>query len=311
MKLKIALGYTALCLIWGTTYLALKIGLEGFAPFHLAAVRFLIAAAIMTPVLFRRRAHFSRDRREWIAIVVSGACMLVGANGLVTWSEVYLDSGLTALTVATNPVWAALIGGWLFARDERMSRMALIGAGLAMAGVYVLHSDRFSLGHAELPGVIGACVAPLFWSVGSLISRKYVKETDILSVSVMQMWIAAMLLFPISAALGESWDFTLTPRVIASMIFLITLGSALVYAVYVWLLTHLPASRVTTYTYVNPLVAILLGYLVLNEPISIEFLPATILIMSGLLLVYFSKNKSPSTPILRPRRKSKLLQPQS
>jgi drug/metabolite transporter (DMT)-like permease len=224
---------------------------------------------------------------------------------------VYLDSGLTALTVATNPVWAALIGGWLFARDERMSRMALIGAGLAMAGVYVLHSDRFSLGHAELPGVIGACVAPLFWSVGSLISRKYVKETDILSVSVMQMWIAAMLLFPISAALGESWDFTLTPRVIASMIFLITLGSALVYAVYVWLLTHLPASRVTTYTYVNPLVAILLGYLVLNEPISIEFLPATILIMSGLLLVYFSKNKSPSTPILHPRRKSKLLQPQS
>jgi drug/metabolite transporter (DMT)-like permease len=290
-SLKVALAYLTLCVVWGTTYLAIKVALEGFDPFFMAGVRFLIAGVFLAPVLLRKKAKLPPNRREWLAIIASGIVMLVGANGLVTWSEHYIASGLTALTVATNPAWAVLIGGWFFSRDERLGTWAWVGMLLAMAGVVYLHHDRLSLGHQELPGVIGVLIAPIFWSTGSLIARKYVRQTDALTTTALQMLAATIPFFVVSLALGESWHPTLTPRVVGAMLFLIVIGSALVYAAYVWLTQHMPVSRVTTYTYINPVVAIFLGWLVLSEPIGPEVLPSMILILGGLLLIYFTKPK--------------------
>lgn len=287
----ILLAYLTLCVVWGTTYLALKVGLEGFDPFFMAGVRFLLAGLLLLPVLFRKSARRPAARREWLAIAALGVLMLVGANGLVTYSEVYLASGLTALTVSTNPAWAALIGGWLFAKDERFGWQGIVGMALAMLGVGVLHHDRWSFSSAELPGVIAACIAPVLWATGSLIARHHVRETDPLSTSTLQMLIATPFFFPISWAAGESWRMDLTMRVVVAMVFLIVIGSAVVYAVYVWLAQRMPVSRVLTYTYVNPIVALALGYAVLHEEIHPEVYGATLLILGGLALIYFSKKK--------------------
>ena len=287
----ILLAYLTLCVVWGTTYLALKVGLEGFDPFFMAGVRFLLAGLLMLPVLFRKTARLPATRREWLAVGASGLLMLVGANGLVTYSEVYIASGLTALTVATNPAWAALIGGWLFAKDERFGWQGIVGMALAMAGVVVLHHDRWSISSAELPGVVAACVAPVLWATGSLIARHHAHNTDPLSSTALQMLIASPFFFLVSQALGESSQMELTGRVVGAMVFLIVIGSAVVYAVYVWLAQRMPISRVLTYTYVNPVVALVLGYLVLREEIRPEVYPAMLLILGGLGLIYFAKSR--------------------
>jgi drug/metabolite transporter (DMT)-like permease len=253
----------------------------------------------MLPYLIRKRKHLLENRREWLATIVAGVFMLVGANGFVTWAEVYLDSGLTALTVSTNPAWAALLGGLFFSRDERYGKLAMLGVVLSMGGVYVLHHNRLNLAHAELPGVVMACLAPILWSLGSLIARKYIKKTDALTATVVQMLTAGFLFIPLSLAVGESWEVHLTGRVIAAMLFLILIGSTIVYAAYVYLLKHMPASRVTTYTYINPLVALLLGSLILHEPISPEIIPAALLILGGLALVYFSRPRKASAPAVQ------------
>jgi drug/metabolite transporter (DMT)-like permease len=290
-RFHIAAAYATLCLVWGTTYLAIKVGLEGFAPFYMAGVRFAIAGVLLSPVMLRKNARLPADAREWAAVVASGILLLVGGNGLVTWSESYLPSGLTALTVSTNPAWAVLIGGWFFSRDERYGKWALVGMLVSMAGVVLLHSDRLSVGHHDLPGVIMACSAPIAWSLGSLISRKYIRHTDPLTTTSLEMLTATIPLLLVSRALGESWEVHLTTRVVWAMLFLILIGSSLVYAAYVWLTLRVPVSRVTTYTYINPIVALILGRIVLGEIIEPVVIPATILILGGLLLIYFSRSR--------------------
>ncbi|MBI5060146.1 EamA family transporter [candidate division KSB1 bacterium] len=285
--MRILLAYSALCLIWGTTYLALKVALEGFAPYFMGGTRFLLAGILLLPSLFRRQATMPEDRRQLGLIALSGLLMLTGANGLVNLSEVYLDSGLTALTVSTAPVWSALIGGWFFSKDERFDRWSAVGCGLAVLGMVVLHHHRLNPEHVEWPGVIAACAAPVFWSVGSLIARTKVKTRDFLVATTIQMFAASVGFFLISLLLGESWHPQLTARVVSSMLYLIVVGSVVAYATYVWLLNHLPASRVGTYAYVNPIIALIVGHLILSEPIHSEVYPASLLILGGLVLMYY------------------------
>ncbi len=287
-----ALGYLAVCVIWGTTFLAIKVGLEGFAPFFMAGTRFLIAGILLSPVLLRKSARMPRNWSEFGAIVLSGALLLLGGNGIVTLAEVYLDSGLTALTIATNPAWTALIGGWFFARkDERYGKWAVLGTVVSLLGVLVLHHKRLDLHHSELPGVLFACLAPLFWSTGSLIARTRIKHADVLTSTAIQMLSASVLILLFSRLLGESWHMELTNRVIGAMLYLIIIGSTVAYAVYVWLLKRMPASRLMTYTYINPIIALVVGSLFLREPISTEVFPATFLILGGLLIIYFAQQR--------------------
>ena len=287
-----ALGYLAVCVIWGTTFLAIKVGLEGFAPFFMAGTRFLIAGILLSPVLLRKSARMPRNWSEFGAIVLSGALLLLGGNGIVTLAEVYLDSGLTALTIATNPAWTALIGGWFFARkDERYGKWAVLGTVVSLLGVLVLHHKRLNLHHSELPGVLFACAAPLFWSTGSLIARTRIKHADVLTSTAIQMLSASVLILLFSRLLGESWHMELTNRVIGAMLYLIIIGSTVAYAVYVWLLKRMPASRLMTYTYINPIIALVVGSLFLREPISTEVFPATFLILGGLLIIYFAQQR--------------------
>ena len=170
---------------------------------------------------------------------------------------------------------------------KRFGKLALLGTVISLIGVYILHHDKLNLAHSDLPGVIAACLAPLLWAIGSLVSRKYMTETDALSSTAIQMLSSSLILIALSAAIGESWQVQLTTRVVVAMTFLILIGSVIVYGVYIWILRKMPASRVTTYTYINPLVALILGSLILHEQIPTEAYLATVLIFGGLVLTYF------------------------
>ncbi len=290
----VAIAYISLCIIWGTTYLAIKITLEGFDPFFMGGVRFLVAGLCLTPILYWRWSAIPRDRRTLGWIILAGLLMLAGANGLVNLAEVSLDSGLTALTVCTSPAWSALIGGFVFSRHERFDRWSLAGVTLAIGGVYVLHHERLDFRHAELTGVVSALVAPVLWSIGSLLIRRHAKGIDVLVTTSIQSLSACLAFFLISLLLSESWSPDLTPRVVGSLAFLIFAGTLITYAAFAYLLKHMAASRATTYAFVNPIIALIAGNIILSEPIVPEILPASLMILGGLALVYYGHNRGRS-----------------
>lgn len=285
------IAYVILCVVWGVTYLAIKVGLEGFDPYFMGGIRFLAAGLLFIPVFFRKDINLPKDLKTWFWVILPGLFMLTGANGLVTYAEVFVDSGLAALTVSTGPAWAAIIGGFFFSKSEKFDKFSMLGVALAMLGIYVLHHDRLNLEHAEWPGVIALIVAPIFWTTGSLLQKKFAQGYDLLTVSTVQFFAGALAFFIISALRGESWQFETTPRVYAWVIFLIVIGTNLTYTAYAYILKKMPASRAVTYSYINPVIALIAGHLILDEVIGPEVYPATALILGGLLIIYFMRNR--------------------
>lgn len=288
----VILAYLILCIVWGVTYLAIKVGLEGFQPYFMGGVRFLLAGILFLPVFLRKSVTIPKDLKSWILALLPGLFMLTGANGLVTYAESFVDSGLAALTVSTGPAWAAIIGGLFFSKSEKFDRWSMFGVALAMAGIYVLHRDRLNLQHAEWPGVIALIIAPVFWTTGSLLHKKFAKGYDLLAISTLQFFAGALAFFVISLLRGESWQIDATPRVIGWVAFLIAVGTNLTYTAYAYVLKHMPASRAVTYAYINPVIALIAGHLILHEVIGPEVYPATILILGGLLIIYFMRNRT-------------------
>jgi drug/metabolite transporter (DMT)-like permease len=294
-SMTVALAYIILCVVWGVTYLAIKVGLEGFDPYFMGGVRFLLAGILFIPVFFRKSVTLPKDLKTWFWVILPGLFMLTGANGLVTYAEVFVDSGLAALTVSTGPAWAAIIGGFFFSKSEKFDRWSMFGVALAMLGIYVLHHDRLNLEHAEWPGVIALIVAPILWTTGSLLQKKHVKQFDMLAVSALQFFAGSIAFFIISALRGESWQIETTPRVLGWVVFLIVIGTNLTYTAYAFVLKKMPASRAVTYAYINPVIALIAGHLILDEVIGPEVYPATALILGGLLIIYFMRSRTTIT----------------
>jgi len=291
----VVLAYLALCLIWGTTYLVIKVALEGFPPFLLGAVRFAAAGVIFLPFMLRRRESLPATRSQWGYLALTGVLMLAGGNGLVNFAEQYLDSGLTALTVATSPTWSAILGALFFSSTEKLDRWSVIGILLATAGVWVLHQDHLSFSSSAWPGVAAALVCPIVWTFGSLVARKHGRGLSPITISAIQMISGAAAFVVISLLVGESWKIAPSGRAIGALIYLTVLGSVIAFTAYAYVLSKIPAAKANTYTLVNPIIALAAGALILDEPITPEILPATVLIIAGLVLLYMMRNRTPRT----------------
>lgn len=289
----VVLAYLALCIIWGTTYLVIKVALEGFPPFLLGAIRFAIAGAVFLPFMLRDRASLPKSKATWGYLALTGVLMLAGGNGLVNFAEQYLDSGLTALTVATSPTWSAILGALFFANTERLDKWSVIGILLATLGIYVLHHEHLNFESAAWPGVAAALVCPIVWTLGSLGVRKHGGGLSPIMVSAIQMLSGAAAFVVISLALGESWDIHPSAMAMWAMAYLIVLGSVIAFTAYAYVLSKIPAAKANTYTLVNPIIALLAGALILDEPIAPEVVPATLLIIAGLVILYIMRNRVP------------------
>ncbi|MGH7481703.1 MAG: drug/metabolite exporter YedA [Longimicrobiales bacterium] len=298
-RLEVVAAFAAVYLIWGSTYLAIRFAIETMPPFLMAGARFLTAGAILYAA--RRAVGAPKpDARQWAAAAVIGGLLLFGGNGGVVWAEQLVPSGIAALIVAIVPLWMVVLD-WARRGGARPSGRVLIGVAIGLAGVALLVGpDAFNSGDAagaiHPVGAIVLVLASLSWAVGSLYSRGApVPEGAPLLATAMQMLCGGALLILAGIVTGEPGAVDvagISAKSALALLYLIVFGSLIGYTAYVWLLRVQPAARVATYAYVNPVVAVFLGWAFADEPISARIVVAAAIIIGSVALITVSRRRS-------------------
>lgn len=273
--------------VWGSTYLAIRIAVRpegGFPPFHLAMIRVVTASLILFAWSALRR-HALRPRpRELAVLAGTGLLMWVGGNGLVTWAEQRTDSGLAALVVALMPIWAAVIEAIL---DRRIPSPKLAGALLlGFAGVGVLSWPVIRTGEtADLWALVGLVVAPLTWSIGSIWVARRRPDLSIQTASAWQQLFGGVGFLIVIGLIGERWTAP-TGEAWLALGYLTVFGSVIAFTAFVATLRQLPVNVTMTYAYANPVIAVLIGRLVIDEPVTGWTLAGAGLVLAGIAGVF-------------------------
>jgi drug/metabolite transporter (DMT)-like permease len=286
-------AFLAMYLIWGSTYLAIRFGIESIPPFLMIGSRFLIGGLAL--YLFARFQRGIRPTlKDWRGASVTGILMLSGGTGLVAWAEQYVPSGLTALLVATVPLWIVVLD-WVRPNGCYPGKAVLLGLVLGFGGVAVLISPGFA--GSEPINLLGAgviVIATLLWAGGSLVSR-YTAEPDPIAGMGMKMIAGGLALVLISAGRGEFNDFALidvTLRSWTAFWYQVVLGTT-AFAAYLWLLKVSTPAKAATYAYVNPIVALLLGALLANEELSLRIGAASVIIITAVAIIVTRRKPAP------------------
>jgi len=282
-------AWGGVCLFWGTTYLAIRIGVQRVPPALFAGVRFIIAGALFLAYL-RWKGYPMPKKHEWPHMVIVGISLLVLANGLVVWAEQWVPSGLAAVIVATMPFWSAGIESVL-PSGEKLTFRKVLGILIGFAGVMILFAPEIagSLDRAYLKGVIVLIFVPFFWSAGSVYSKHHPVECPPLVAAGTQTLIAGVILTTIGTLLGEWSEFTLNWKGMAAIAYLILFGSIVGYSCFIYALSKLPITTVSMYAYINPVIAVILGWLILQERLDWSVATATTVVLLGVGLVRSAK----------------------
>lgn len=287
-RVKIVAAFAAVYIIWGSTYLAIRIAIETLPPFLMAGVRFLIAGMLLYGWSIGR-AESSPTRAQWRAAAVIGALLLLGGNGAVVWAEQLVPSGMTALLVAVVPVWMVLLN-WLWLKGRRPGGSTVLGLVLGFAGLALLVGpDSLIGGGAVHPiGALVLMIGCVSWAVGSIYSKGAAQPTAPLLATGMQMLVGGALLVLAGLLTGEPARLELAAvslRSALAMMYLIVFRAIIGFSAYTWLLRVVHPARVSTYAYVNPVVAVILGWALAGEAFTPRMALATVVIISGVLLV--------------------------
>ncbi len=286
-RAELFLAFAAVYVLWGSTYLAIRIGVETIPPFLLAGVRHLTAGLILFGWL-RLRGTPMPQARHWRAAAVIGGLMLLGGNGLVTWAEQRVPSGLAALIVASVPIWMTVLDG--IQQRERPHGVVIVGLAMGLAGLaFLVAPGSFAGGtHVDPLGAAALLAAALFWAIGSLYSRGVKLPSSTLLATAMEMVAGGAILLCVSAVLREGRGFSLSSVSSASLLalgYLIVAGSLLGFTAYIFLLGATTPARVSTYAYVNPVVAIFLGWVLAGESVTPRTLVAAAIIVAAVALI--------------------------
>jgi drug/metabolite transporter (DMT)-like permease len=287
MDAKKVLAFAAIYLIWGSTYLAIRIGIETMPPFLMAGVRFFLAGLPLYLVL--RARGLPRPRlAHWGSALLLGGLMLAGGNGLVTWAEQFVPSGIAAVMIATVPLWMAGLEVWPF-RGAALSARALVGLVVGLAGVAILVvPGTGGLGAIDLVGGLALLVAAFSWSLGSLVARRLPVPRESTMTVAIQMIAGGLVLLVWGLLAGEGPTVRIeeiSARSLWALAYLVTFGSIVGLGCYVWLMRVCSAAAVSTYAFVNPLVAVLLGWLIGGETLGPRALLATALIVCAVIFL--------------------------
>ncbi|MET0647389.1 MAG: EamA family transporter [Pyrinomonadaceae bacterium] len=280
-------AWAAVCFFWGTTYLAIAVGLESFQPTLFAGLRFLIAGGLLFFVMSWQRGARLPIGREWFDLGVVGLMLLGVGNGAVVWAEKWVPSGMAALLVATSPFWAALLER--FQKDgERVGVRGLLGMAVGFGGLAMLVGPQLfgaELNGKYIFGVVIIQIGSFFWQAGSVYSKLRPVGVSPLMASAVQMLWAGVVLTVVGTLAGEWSGMRLSARGAGALVYLIVFGSIVAYSAYMYAIQKLPLPLVSTYSYVNPLVALALGWLVLSEPLGWREVGAALVILLGVALV--------------------------
>jgi drug/metabolite transporter (DMT)-like permease len=271
----------------------MRIAVETIPPFTVAGSRFLMSG-FMVFLYLRLRGMAWPTLSQWKSAALIGCLLMVGGNGLVMWAVQKIPSGIAALVVATMPLWMTLFD-WLFYKGPRPTPRIVVGLLLGLLGIVFLIGPADLMAgkqYLHLPSMLILLLAPIFWSIGSLQMRYVDLPRNVFMATAMEAICGGFVLILLSVAFGEPnrLDFGLISfRSIGATVYLAIFGSLLALTAYSWLLQHVNAGRVSTYTFVNPVIAVALGWLILDERISWETVVAVILIVAAVVLIVMRK----------------------
>src|SRR5688572_1155538 len=289
-RLLIVLAFAAVYILWGSTYLAIRYTIETLPPFLAAATRFLIAGGILFTWAGLNGEKVRPSLSQWRRALIVGGLLLLCGNGGVSWAEKYIASGLTALLVASEPLWVVMLN-WALSR-KRPNAKVLLGVFIGLAGVALLVSDTLRRVEAgswmNLAGAGVVIVAALAWASGSVYASRRPIAASTSMVSGMQMLAGGALLLLPALIAGDFKQFSLTNTSwvsIGALVYLIVFGSLVGFTSYSWLLRNVTPARAATYAFVNPVVAVLLGWLIASEPLTARMLIAALVIVGSVALI--------------------------
>ncbi|NNG17934.1 MAG: drug/metabolite exporter YedA, partial [Gemmatimonadales bacterium] len=285
--LGLILAFAAVYLVWGSTYLAIRFAIQTIPPFLMAGIRFTCAGGVLY-AWCRWRGIPAPTARQWLSALIVGGLMLTAGNGLVVWAELRVPSGIAALIVATSPFWMVLLDWWW--RGARRPDAAVIGGlMIGFAGVaFLVNPWRDGATNVDPTGALALLGAALFWAMGSIYSLRATKPASHLVFTATAMLCGGILLLIGGTARGEWAEFRPSAFSLQStlgLLYLIVFGSLITYSAYVWLLRVSTPAKVSTTAYVNPVVAVLLGWMLGGEGLSSRTLVATIVIIASVVLI--------------------------
>ncbi len=293
-RFRVAMSFALVYVLWGSTYLAMRVAVRDVPPFVIGAARYLVSGPIMLAACaIMGRKIWLNSHDFWRLLAIGVSLLSIGNMGIV-WGEKYVSSGLAALVVAIVPIWVVAIEVWVY-RAGRMTAQGLLGLATGVGGLLVLLWPRFAagthLGHLELIGCAVLSVGAMAWALGSVFSHRFDLSVDVFVSAGWQMTLGGLVNAGIAGASGQFKQAVWTRPAIESVAYLVAFGSWIGYSAFIWLLEHVPTPKVATYTYVNPIVAIFLGWLLLKEQVDAFMLVGTVIIIGSVALVNTSKLK--------------------
>jgi drug/metabolite transporter (DMT)-like permease len=296
MKSDRALAYAAfgvVCTVWGTTYLAIRIAVETIPPMLLTGIRYVVAGLILITIARLRGDAFPAGRRAFANTALVGILMVAGGNFSVIWAEQWVPSGIAALLVATSPFWAAVME-MLRTNGERISLRKAAGMIVGFVGVAILVTPGGTNGTFDRHVLLGALAiqgGALAWQYGTLRGKHHLGGVAPLMSSAVQMLVGGALIGLFGLASGEVKRFVVTPRTFTALVYLTLFGSVLAYTSYVYALKHMKTTTMSLYAYVNPVIAVLVGWLILSEKLTWMSITAMCVILAGVALVQMASRK--------------------
>lgn len=288
--MKARVVFLILCGIWGSTWLFIKLGLADLPPFTFAAIRFIFASVILVILISARGVRWPRQRRDWLLIAIVGLLQFSLNYGLVFWGEQHISSGLAAVLQSTFPTFGLIIAHF-YLPAERMTARKVFGVLLGFVGVAVIFSDQLTIaGEMALLGSIALVLSAFFGSYGNVLVKAYGSEIDPQVLAAGQMICGFPPLLIMGLALeGNPFRFRWTMMAVISLAYLVIVGSVIAFALYYWLVRHMAVTKTMLIALVTPVVAVVLGIVVLNEQLNWRLFAGAACIISGIGLIVLRK----------------------
>jgi drug/metabolite transporter (DMT)-like permease len=285
------IAYAAICVIWGTTFVAIRVAIETIPTLLVTAIRFITAGLILLVIAALTGARFPRRAVEWRDHIISGISMVALGNTLVVYAEHQLSSGFAALLAATIPIWMAVMESFL--RVSKMTPRRVAGLALGFSGVGLLVAPAIGRLDMSLPFflAVGAMqLSAICWNSGTLYSRRHPSSSDPVANAVIQMLAGGSAVTLLAFVSGSHLSASMfSVRSVLALLYLALFGSVVAYTAYLYALTKLSAGKVSSYAYVNPLVAVIFGAILLHEAVSVRMIAAMVVILAGVAVIQLDR----------------------
>lgn len=295
--MKARLVWLILCGIWGSTWLFIKLGLEDLPPLTFAGIRFVVSCAILFPLVWLRHLPLPKTRADWFLLVGTGVMSFSLNYGLVFWAEQYITSGLAALLQAMLPAFG-LILAHIYVPAERMTLVKIAGVVLGVCGVGVVFSNQLAIsGRLALAGCVAMVLSAFFAAYSNVLVKTYGKNLNpaVLAAFQMLFGLIPLLLYGLAFE-GNPLGFRWSALAVSSLLYLAVVGSVIAFLLYYWLIQNMDVTKTMLISLVTPVVAVILGMLVLDEQLSWRTLIGGAMIIAGIGFIVVRKPRSPAVP---------------